>query len=79
MREPERAGDAEGEHPVGGEGEAQMRTGVVEIVVEAVVRRERHLRRALEHEQQAEGGEDGVALEVVAGARARTSGSISTR
>ena len=36
-REPERAGDAEGEHPVGGEGEADDLHRRVEIVVEAVV------------------------------------------
>ena len=64
------AGDAECEHPVGGEREADDAHRRVEIVVEAVVRREGELRRALEHEQQAEGGEDGAALEVVAGAGA---------
>jgi hypothetical protein len=68
-REPERTGDAEGQYAIGREGEAYDAHWRVEIIVETVVRRERELRRALEHEQQSEGRQDSVALEVVAGAR----------
>ena len=45
------AGDAEGEHPVGREREADDLHRRIEIIVEAVVRREGELRGALEHEQ----------------------------